>query len=158
MRVPKIYLETTIFNFYFADDAPDKRQDTIKLFEEIRQGKYEPYASEDVIRELLDTEDVVKKTNMTNLVNDYGVTLLPSSDEAEALADVYVKEGVIPLRYRTDGVHIALTAVFNLDFIVSYNFQHIVKRKTIEMTELINYREGYKKVGIYNPTEVIEHD
>ena len=158
MRVPKVYLETTMFNFYFADDAPDKKQDAIKLFEEIRQGKYEPYASEDVIRELLDTEDVVKKTNMTNLVNDYGVTLLPSSDEAEALADVYVKEGVIPLRYRTDGVHIALTAVFNLDFIVSYNFQHIVKRKTIEMTELINYKEGYKKVGIYNPTEVIEHD
>ncbi|MCL1873271.1 MAG: hypothetical protein FWF85_04055 [Clostridiales bacterium] len=158
MRIPKIYLETTIFNFYFADDAPDKRQDTIKLFAEIRQGKYEPYASEDVIRELLATEDIVKKTNMTNLVNDYGVILLPSSNEAESLADVYVNEGVIPLRYRTDGVHIALTAVFNLDFIVSFNFQHIVKRKTIEMTELINYRAGYKKVGIYSPTEVIEND
>ena len=52
----------------------------------------------------------------------------------------------------------ALTAVFNLDFIVSYNFKHIVKRKTVEMTELINYREGYKKVGIYSPAEVIEDD
>jgi len=56
------------------------------------------------------------------------------------------------------GVHIALTVVFNLDFIVSYNFKHIVKRKTVEMTELINYRAGYKKVGIYSPVEVIEDD
>jgi len=158
MRVPKIYLETTLFNFYFADDAPDKKQDTLKLFEEICQGKYEPYASEDVVRELLDTSDSDKKRNMTNLINDYGIILLPSSDEAETLADVYVNEGVIPLKYRTDGVHIALTAVFNLDFIVSYNFKHIVKRKTVEMTELINYREGYKKVGIYSPAEVIEDD
>ena len=29
MRVPRIYLETTVFNFYFAGDAPDKRKDTI---------------------------------------------------------------------------------------------------------------------------------
>jgi hypothetical protein len=38
MRVPKIYLETSVFNFCFADDAPDKRDDTVRLFEEIRQG------------------------------------------------------------------------------------------------------------------------
>jgi len=37
------------------------KQDVLKLFEEIRQGKYEPYASEDVVRELLDTSDTDKK-------------------------------------------------------------------------------------------------
>jgi hypothetical protein len=36
MRVPKIYIETSVFNFYFAEDAPDKRQDTLKLFEKIK--------------------------------------------------------------------------------------------------------------------------
>ena len=39
MRIPNIYLETTIFNFYFADDAPELRQDTLKLFQEIKEGK-----------------------------------------------------------------------------------------------------------------------
>ena len=147
-----------MFNFYFVDSEPDKKRDTHKLFEEIRQGKYEPYASEDVVRELLKTPNVTKRNNMAKLVADYGVILLPTSVEAEELADVYVNEGVIPLKYRTDGVHIALTAVFNLDFIVSYNFKHIVKRRTVEMTEIINYREGYKKVGIYSPAEVVEYD
>jgi hypothetical protein len=36
MRVPAIYLETTIFNFPFVDDAPQYRSDTLELFEEIK--------------------------------------------------------------------------------------------------------------------------
>ncbi|GHU29226.1 hypothetical protein AGMMS50256_13690 [Betaproteobacteria bacterium] len=45
----------------------------------------------------------------------------------------------------------------SLDFIVSYNFKHIVKRKTVLMTSAINLREGYKQMGIYSPSEVIEN-
>ncbi len=157
MRIPKIYLETSIFNFVFADNDTEKQQDTLKLFEDINNGKYEPYTSDAVLEELLRTSEP-KQSKMTELIPKYKIITLPASDEAERLADVYVSEGIIPVKYRTDGVHIALTAVNSLDFIVSYNFRHIVKRKTIEMTELVNYREGYRKVGIYSPTEVIEDD
>ena len=31
-RIPTIYLETTIFNFPFADDAPQYKADTLKLY------------------------------------------------------------------------------------------------------------------------------
>jgi len=40
MRIPSVYLETTIFNFPFADDAPQYRDDTLQLFREIRAGKF----------------------------------------------------------------------------------------------------------------------
>jgi hypothetical protein len=43
MKIPKIYLETTIFNFPFAEDAPQYKADTLKLFNEIRAGRFEPY-------------------------------------------------------------------------------------------------------------------
>ena len=49
MRIPKIYLESTVFNFFFAYDAPDKRKDTLKLFKEIKEGKYAPYTSNAVL-------------------------------------------------------------------------------------------------------------
>jgi len=42
--------------------------------------------------------------------------------------------------------------------IVSYNFRHIVKVKTITMTESINIRENYRRIGIFSPTEVIDYD
>jgi len=57
-----------------------------------------------------------------------------------------------------DGIHIAMATINNLDIIVSYNFHHIVKLKTIIGTESINLREGYKHIGIYSPTEVIEDE
>jgi len=55
---------------------------------------------------------------------------------------------VIPANYRTDGLHIAIAAVNDLDMIVSMNFQHIVKRKTIKMTAAINIINGYNAVEI----------
>ena len=47
MIPPKIYLETTIFNFPFADDAPQYKSDTLKLFKEIGAGKFKAYEYED---------------------------------------------------------------------------------------------------------------
>jgi rRNA-processing protein FCF1 len=156
MRVPKIYLETTVFNFPFVDDAPDKRADAIRLFEEIAERKYEPYTSAYVIGELNKTEDEALRNDMIALIGKHNVQILAISPEAETLAEYYVSEGVIPQKYATDATHIAVTTVNDLDIIVSYNFQHIVKRKTILMTGIINKREGYKQIEIYSPTEVVE--
>jgi hypothetical protein len=83
------------------------------------------------------------------------VIVLPVSNEAQRLASLYINEGVIPAKYPIDALHIAVAAVNNLDYIVSYNFRHIVKLKTIIMTESINVRENYKRIGILSPTEVI---
>lgn len=157
MRVPKLYLETTMFNFYFAGDAPEKRQDTLKLFAEIKAGKYEPYTSQYVIREL-EMASEAKRNLMMGLIREYSVKIFEADVEAERLATVYIAAGIIPEKYSTDGLHIAIATIKGIDFIVSLNFKHIVKRKTIEMTELINFREGYKKVGIYSPMEVVEDE
>jgi predicted nucleic acid-binding protein len=158
MDKPKIYLETTIFNFPFADDATQYRADTLRLFEEIKAGKFEPYTSEYVIRELDAAANEDKRARMKKLIEDYDVIFLRQSDETERLAAVYIAEKAVKPSYPTDALHIAATAVYGLDFIVSLNFQHILRRKTIELTELINYRMGYKKVGIYSPGEVIHED
>ncbi|MDR2490028.1 MAG: hypothetical protein LBD20_01330 [Spirochaetaceae bacterium] len=52
MRNPKIYLETTIFNFPFMDDAPQYTADTLRLFDEIKAGMFKPYTSKYIIEEL----------------------------------------------------------------------------------------------------------
>jgi predicted nucleic acid-binding protein len=156
MITPNIYLETTIFNYYF-DKEREAHPYTVKLFEEIKAGKYDPYTSEYVTREL-NKALAEKQEKMLKLIEEYGVRLIKASAEAEKLAAVYIKEGIIPAKYATDGLHIAATAVRNLDFIVSLNFRHIVKRKTVLMTEVVNVREGYKKIGIFSPMEVVEHE
>ena len=157
MKILRIYLETTVFNFKFAEDSPDKKEDVNKLFYEIGQGKYIPYTSDYVLQELLKAEEP-KRTKMVDLIGQYDITFLDADENAEILADKYVFENIIPKKYKTDGIHIAMATIYDLDIIVSYNFHHIVKLKTIIGTESINLREGYKKIGIYSPTEVIEDD
>ena len=98
-----------------------------------------------------------KQSQMIDLITKHDMIVLPDDTEARRLADIYVGEGIIPAKYAADALHIASTTVNNLDYIVSFNFKHIVKVKTVTMTESINLREGYKRIGIYSPTEVIDY-
>jgi len=157
MRIPKIYLETTIFNFPFVDDAPQYRADTLKLFEEIKIGKFIPFMSDYVLNELESAKDAMRESRL-GLVKEYKIKTIQASDEAKNLAMAYIEAGIIPAKHSTDARHIAIAAVKGLDFIVSLNFRHIVKRKTIEGTDIINFQAGYKKIGIYSPAEVIDYD
>jgi predicted nucleic acid-binding protein len=151
----RIYLETTIFNFPFADDAPQYRDETKRLFELIREGKFEPYTSIYTIEEIDLTEDEEKRTKLKAQINDYGVKILQPNDEVKRLAGLYLAEKAVKASYPADALHIAITAVYGLDCIISMNFQHIVRRTTIEEVERINSREGYRRIGIYFPAEVI---
>jgi len=158
MRVPRVYLETTIFNFIFADDAPDKKADTLKLFEEIKEGRYEPHTSFVVIDEINKTANTQKRESMLSLINEYDIGVLEDDAEFDVLADTYVRENIIPLKYRDDALHIAVAAITEMHVILSWNFQHIVKRKTRNMVNAVNLREGFRTIEICSPKEVIEYD
>ena len=156
MRKPKIYLETTLFNFYF-DTERDSHIDTVKLFKEISENKYKAFTSQYVINKLEKAPET-KRVKMLNLILEYDIPVLEPNEEAAKLADIYVAEGIIPQKYRTDGLHIAIASVNELDMIISMNFQHIVKHKTEKMTGAINTLNGYRAVEIVSPMEVIENE
>ncbi|MCL2088765.1 MAG: hypothetical protein FWH14_04720 [Oscillospiraceae bacterium] len=156
MRKQKIYIETTLFNFYFDTDR-EAHAATLSLFDDIAAGKYEAFTSDYVVNELEKTQGE-KREKMIALIEKYGITVLGLDDEAEQLADIYVEHGIIPMKYRTDGVHIAVAAVNDLNMIISMNFEHIVKRKTKIETGNVNIANGYRAVEIYNPMEVNEND
>ena len=157
MRKQRIYLETTLFNFFCDEDRGFAHEATVALFCEIVEGKYEAFTSAYVLDELAKAP-AEKRDKMMGLLSQYNVSVLTYADEALNLADVYVAEGIIPAKYRTDGVHIAIAAVNDLDMIISMNFQHIVKRKTKILTGNINVLNGYRAVEILNPMEVVENE
>ena len=157
MRIPKIYVETTLFNHYFDEHRGLAHKSTVALFKEIAARKYEAFTS-DYVTDELERVPADKSEKMIALIEQYGITVLELNEEAEQLADIYIEQGVIPLKYRTDGVHIAVAAVNDLDMIISLNFQHIVKRKTKIGTGNINALNNYRAVEIYNPMEVEENE
>jgi len=157
MLKQRIYIETTLFNFYFDTDRGILYEATVQLFKEIAAGKYEAYTSTYVIDELKNAPEE-KRDKMLALLAEYDIAVFDKSDEAERFANMYVSEGIIPAKYRTDGLHIAVAAIKGLDMIVSLNFQHIVKPKTRMGTAGININYGCKPIQIYSPMEVIENE
>jgi predicted nucleic acid-binding protein len=156
MKKPKVYIETTLFNYYFDTDR-DAHPDTVTLFEECAEGKFEPFTSLYVIDELEDAPKE-KRDKMISLVERYNIMVLAASDEVDNLARRYIAEGALPKGSLTDASHIAVASVNALDMIISLNFRHIVKKKTIKLTGAINTLLGYRSTEINTPMEVIDDE
>ncbi|MFQ5786694.1 MAG: hypothetical protein ACE5H1_01810 [Thermodesulfobacteriota bacterium] len=46
MKKLQLFLETSVWNFVFADDAPEKKEITLKFFDKIKKGEYEIFISD----------------------------------------------------------------------------------------------------------------
>ncbi|MDR2523487.1 MAG: recombinase family protein [Synergistaceae bacterium] len=152
----KLYLETTMFNYYFDTDR-DGHADTVTLFEAIREGKYEAYTSGYTVLELEDAPEP-KRGKMLVLMEEYPITMLGISDEADRLAEVYIAEKIIPSRYRDDSAHIAVASIHGLHCVLSYNFKHINRLNTKIQTGRVNRAEGYNGVMICTAKEVLDNE
>ena len=148
-----LYLETTVFNYYF-DAEREYHEDVVRLFTAISDGEYEAYTSEYVVIELRNAPEP-KRSEMLNLIDSYSISVFSIDAESTKLANMYVQKGVIPERFRFDASHIAIATVHGLDCVISFNFEHINKLKTKNMTAFINLHEGYKPITICTPMEVL---
>jgi len=151
----KYYLDTTIFNFVFAEGDTEKKDITLKLFKDLFLIADGIYISEEVIREISRAPEP-RKSQLEGLVRETNPLLLEVDIEAEELAERYVKEGIIPERYRSDALHIAVAVINGIEVIISWNFEHIVKLKTRVMVNGVNRLLGYQEIEICSPEEVIE--
>lgn len=155
--IPKIFIETTVFNFYFEGKQGKKQIDAIRLFEEIARGRYEAFTSDAVTNELKRASGA-KFGRMDALLQKYIKRVFDYSPEAQFLTDIYIVNGIIPEKFRNDAAHIATASVNNLDFVISFNQGHIVKTKTMIGAGFANLREGYRQIGLSTPAEVLEYD
>jgi len=156
-KIPKLFIETTVFNFYFEEKHGQKQKDAVRLFEEVAKGRYEAYTSDVVINELKKAT-LDKFIRMDELYEKYIKRTLGLLPETEHIAELYIKKGIIPAKSKEDALHIACAVVNDLDFVISYNLGHLVKTKTMIGTGLINLREGYRQIGLSTPTEVLNYD
>ena len=156
MRPLRLYLETTVFNYYF-DTERDGHDDVVKLFEAIRAGQFEGYASRYVTDELKRAPEP-KRSNMLALIDRYGITIMEPTPNVTSLARLYIKNGIVPASYYYDSAHIAFASVHELDFVISYNFRHINREKAKIQTSIINHDEGYLDVIICTAKEVLNDE
>lgn len=159
MRPLKLYLDTSVFNFLFADDAPELRKITEKFFEDIKN--YEIYISEVVIREINNTKKAQKRNELLGIVEKFCPILLKTDkiEEVAELAQCYLDERVIPEAKREDAEHIAYAVVYEIDVLVSWNYKHLANINKERRINLVNQKQGYfYPFRMVSPLEVMGYE
>lgn len=152
----KVYLDTSVFNFAIpTQDVPREKEATLKFLEAIKTGKFIAYISQVTIDEILKAGEK-RRNDLFKVVKEISPEELPVTDEADTLADSYIESKILPANERNDALHIAVATIHNLDVIISWNFEHMVKLKTRRDVPAINALMNYKPIEICSPLEVVQ--
>ncbi len=149
MRKSTVYLDTSVISALFDERTPERQTLTEEFWEKIQD--YDAYLSE-ITKKEMEAASETLKGKMTQVTKDFGV--LPITEEAENLADEYIKKGVFPERYRNDALHVSIATVSGIMYLLSWNFKHMVKVRTRKMVNLVNELQGYPSIEILAPPEL----
>jgi len=150
-RKSKVYLDTSIISALFDARNPERKCLTEAFFEQ--KESYFLYISELTILEIDRTPESQLRMNMKNLVAH--LPILSFTSDTEWLAKEYITFGAIPENQFEDAYHIALAVLHEMDFLLSWNFKHIIRRKTKDTVRMINTRSGFRQIEIMPPPELL---
>jgi hypothetical protein len=85
-----------------------------------------------------------------------GVHLLAMSPETVALAKALLKRKALPPKAQNDAFHLALAAVNNMDFLLTWNCRHLANASLRILIERICKKSGYRCPIICTPEELWE--
>ncbi len=88
---------------------------------------------------------------------NYREFLTPTTEEVD-LAKKYIDEKVVGKTSYADCLHIALATVHKADYLISWNFKHIVNVQRIQNYNSINLKNGYKFLDIRSPREFVYYE
>ena len=81
---------------------------------------------------------------------------LPMTQKAEGLAQVLMERKAVPKEFPDDALHIAMAAVYGMDYLVSWNFKHITNMQMIPKIRKVCIDNGYLCPEICTPYELQE--
>jgi predicted nucleic acid-binding protein len=157
MKKTKIYLDTSVVSYLYQLDAPEKMQETLEFWEEIKANKYETYMSSLTMTEINKCSNDKLQVILSHL-QEIDYTILPVTEESEILAEKIIDAGVLTRKSYEDCIHIACASIADCDYILSWNFKHLVKIKTINGVRAVNCLCGYSPINICSPNMLTDFD
>jgi predicted nucleic acid-binding protein len=146
----KIYIDTSVFGGYFDEEFSEF---TAPLFKKINNGEFVMLYSTVTQDELENAPDKVKEL-VKSIKIEY-TEFIDTTEQSVDLASEYIKEKVVGKTSFADCLHIALATINHADFLVSWNFKHIVNINRIRGYNSINLKKGFKILEIRSPREFI---
>jgi len=150
---PRIYIDTSVYGGYFDEEFSEH---TIPLFDRIRNNEFILLYSSVTQEELVNAPGKVKE--LVKSLKAENTEFIETTDEAIDLATEYIKEKVVGQTSFADCLHIAMATTNRAEFLVSWNFKHIVNIDKIKGYNSINIKNGYKQLEIRSPREFEKYE
>ena len=149
----RLYIDTSVFGGYFDDEFEEY---TKPLFDKIANGDFKLLFSTVTQDELENAPPQVREL-VKHLKIEY-TEFIEETEDAVELASKYIIEKVVGQTSYTDCLHIALATIHRADFLISWNFKHIVNVQRIMGYNSVNLKNGYKQLDIRSPRELITYE
>lgn len=147
----KVYLEASFISACVtqrSDAASVYRRATSLEWWQIQRGEHELFISHEVLEELSHPE-FRHRLEALSFVNE--VPLLEIDDEVLALAELLIREKVMPVAVGGDSVHVAVVTLHGMEYLLSLNVRHLANRNKLTHLHTICRRAGLVPPQILTP-------
>jgi hypothetical protein len=151
-----VYIETSIVSYLTARPSDNLlaaacQKITIDWWN-TQRDRFELYASEIVLEEAAQGDNQAAQRRLKELE---GISLLSITDSAVALSGKFLDEGPLPQKALGDALHIAVSAVHAMDYLLTWNCRHIDNAETKPIIRSICVLKGYNCPEICTPQELM---
>jgi predicted nucleic acid-binding protein len=150
---PSVYVDTTVPSYYV-----DERESLRLHIERTRQWwdaerrEYDVYISDLVVVEL-QQGDYPRKAEALNLVAELP-RLAPVSN-VEHIVEAYLTHRLMPRADIRDALHLAFASYYKLDFLLTWNCQHLANARKQQHIRAVNAMLGLHSPLIVTPLELV---
>lgn len=153
MRKPRLYFDTSVFGGIFDIEF---QHETELLFEMVKNGEIVCVYSDLCEFELENAPEKVK-THFLSL-DKKQTEFVEITEEINQLAEEYINEKVVGETSIDDCRHIACATINKVDYLISWNFKHIVNVFRIRGYNAINIKNGHTQLDIRSPKDIITNE
>jgi hypothetical protein len=146
----RLYLDTSVFGGVYDNEF---KEASAMLFNKKKIGQFVCVYSKLCLTELENAPSDVRIFFAGLPKENLEFVEVPST--AYDLARKYIEAKVVGKTNFDDCVHIATATICKADFLISWNFKHIVNVFRIKNYNSVNVQNGYKPLDIRSPKEVI---
>ena len=150
LRKVKVYLDTSVISHLHQEDVPEKMEQTRKVWEILKSGKYDIVISDLVLAEINECKEP-KKSLLKEYLSLINYEKLEITSESEEIAKEIINEGILNPKSFDDCLHIASAILSDCNVILSWNFKHMVNLDTINGIRRITFAKRYNSIDIYAP-------
>jgi hypothetical protein len=157
MPKPRVYVETTVPNFYYETrkqpELVARREWTREWWSDAAQ-RYELVTGLAVFEELAAGTRIALVELRTDLLR--GLPLLLPHPPIPAIVETYLKHKLMPARPTSaDAMHLALASENHCDFIVTWNCRHLANPNKATHIRRINSALGLQVPELVTPQDLL---